>query len=202
MTKYGKPALGVTAAAIVASIIAVEGGFTVDHAGETNHGVTVQVARDYGYVGSMKDLPKEYAQEIYYNEYIVKTGFLPLVQIQPAVAHKVIDAGVNTGPSRPSKWLQSSLNSFSRGGKDYPLVVADGKVGSATINAYLGLEKARGKVKACELMLKALDGYQVTFYMSLTQHNQYTVGWVDNRVGNVPLTKCKDYGVSNVKITE
>lgn len=199
MNKLGGAALGGVAGAIIASVIAVEGGFTVDHAGETNHGVTVGVAREYGYVGSMKDMPKEYATEIYYNEYIVKTGFLPLVQIQPAVAHKVIDAGVNAGPARPSKWLQSSLNSFSRGGKDYPLIIADGKVGSATINSYLALERVRGKVKACELVLKALDGYQVTYYMSLTQHSQYTVGWVDNRIGNIPLTKCKDYGVSKVE---
>lgn len=199
MNTIGKAAIGTTVAGILAAVVAVEGGFTIDHAGETNHGITIEVARKFGYMGDMKDLPKETAIEIYYKEYVVNSGFYPMVQIQPAVAHKVIDIGVNAGPSKPSKWLQSSLNSFSRGGMDYPIVDVDGKVGPATINAYKGLEKVRGKVKACELIIKALDGYQVTFYMSLNQHSKYVVGWVDNRIGNVPLSKCQNYGVQNAK---
>lgn len=189
-------AAGVSLAAlIIAAVIDVEGGYVNDPAdpgGETNHGITVEVARQSGYTGSMKDLPKEFAQKIYFEDYITKPGFFPLVEMQPAVAHKMVDAGVNVGTSRPSRWLQLTLNTLSRGGADYPILVVDGKVGTSTINAYASLAKKRGEVKACELVIKMLDAHQANYYASLNMPS-YQVGWIDNRIGNVPLSKCKDY---------
>ena len=178
---------------IIAAVLSVEGGYVnnpKDPGGETNHGVTVKVARENGYVGSMKDLPVEFAQELYYKQYIVSPGFLPMVEIQPAVAHKLVDTGVNTGPARPSRWFQQSLNALSNDGKSYPQTHVDGKVGSHTIQTYRELERVRGRIKACQMTIKLLDAYQASYYVGLNMPT-FTVGWVDHRIGNVPLEKCK-----------
>ena len=178
---------------IIAAVLSVEGGYVnnpSDPGGETNHGVTVAVARGNGYMGPMKDLSADVAKDIYYLQYIVKPGFLPMVEVQPVVAEKLIDAGVNTGPARPSRWFQQALNALSNNGKSYPQTNVDGKVGPHTIQTYQALEKVRGRVKACELTLKLLDGYQTQHY--LTVNNPiFTVGWIDHRIGNVPITRCK-----------
>jgi lysozyme family protein len=182
-------------AAIITGVVTVEGGYVnnpFDPGGETNHGVTVQVARDAGYTGSMKDLTVDQAKEIYANEYVYKVGFDGVVELSPAVGEKIIDAGVNAGTGRSSRWFQTSLNALNRGGKDYPPIHVDGKIGAGTVAAYASLQKVRGKVKACELTLKLMDAQQATHYMSLTKLNTFTVGWVDHRIGNVPLSKCKE----------
>lgn len=181
------------ALAIVAAVLGLEGGYVnnpADPGGETNHGVTVAVARENGYTGSMKELPIEAAQDIYLKKYIESPNFLPLVDIQPAVAEKLVDAGVNTGPARPSRWFQQSLNALSNDGKAFPQTSVDGRVGAHTIQTYQALEKARGKVKACRLVLKLLDAYQATYYVSINNPT-FTAGWIDHRIGNVPLDKCK-----------
>lgn len=183
------------AAAIIASVLAVEGGYVNDPrdpGGETNHGVTVNVARAAGYTGSMKDLDKDTATNIYVTNYINKPGYGDLITLSPAVGQKVVDAGVNTGTSRASLWLQNALNALNRGSKNCSPITADGKVGPGTTNSYKCLAQTRGKVKACELVIKLIDAQQANHYMSLTNLPQYTVGWVDHRIGNVPLSRCKE----------
>ncbi len=187
--------IGVGILAILGSIFAVEGGYVnnpKDPGGETNHGVTKAVAVSHGYTGSMKDLTKGMAQEIYYEDYIKKPGYEEVCRSSLAVCHKLIDAGVNAGPGRSSRWFQQALNSLNRGGTDYPQLTVDGKVGPGTVSAYQKLEAKRGRVKACELVLKLMDVQQGQHYMSLTNLNTFTVGWVDHRLQNVPLSKCKD----------
>lgn len=184
-----------TVAAVLAAVFAHEGGYVNDlrdPGGETNYGITVAVARDYGYTGPMRNLTKETASNIYLSNYINKPGYGELITLSPAVGQKVVDAAVNTGTARSSRWLQTALNSYSRGGLDYPQLTVDGKVGAGTNAAYAALQKKRGKVKACELVIKAIDTQQGQHYMSLTHLSQYTAGWMDNRVGNVPLSLCKE----------
>lgn len=186
---------GGIAAAIIAAVLSIEGGYVndpKDPGGETNHGITKAVAVAFGYTGSMKDLDKDTATNIYVTNYINKPGYGDLITLSPAVGQKVVDAGVNAGTSRASLWLQQALNSVSRGGKDCPLLTTDGKVGAGTTNGYKCLVKVRGKVKACELVIKLIDAQQANHYMSLTNLNQYTVGWVDHRIGNVPLSRCQE----------
>lgn len=185
------------AATIIGLVVATEGGYVnnpKDPGGATNHGITEQVARQHGYQGHMKDLTQDAAKSIYYDDYIVKPGYAPFIEIQPAVAYKLTDIGVNTGPGRGSRWFQQSLNALNRGGKDYPQLTVDGKVGPGTTRAYQSLEKVRGKIKACELTIKLLDSYQAQHYVSLTNLKTFTVGWVDHRIGNVPLEKCRNFG--------
>ena len=60
-----------------------------------------------------------------------------------------------------------------------------------TLAAYQALERKRGRVKACELTLKLMDVQQGAHYMQLNMPT-FTVGWVDNRLANVPLQRCHD----------
>ena len=56
-------------------------------------------------------------------------------------------------------------------------------------------KRKRGKIKACTLVLKALDGYQSSYYISLEQYSKFVVGWIDKRVENIPLDQCTDYNL-------
>lgn len=186
-------------AAILASVIYIEGGYSddpYDPGGKTKYGITEGIAREYGYTGKMEDLSIELATKIYKDLYVEQPGFDKFVEINPAIAHKLIDAGINVGTTRVTLWLQRSLNSFSRNGADYPMISADGVIGDKTIQAYQSLEKARGKAKACTLILKALDSYQANYYMSLTNYSRYLTGWIDKRVENIPLDQCEDYNLT------
>ena len=134
MTATAKKVGGISgvAAAIIAAVFALEGGYVndpKDPGGETNHGITKTVAQQNGYTGSMKDLTQEMAASIYYKDYIEKPGFVPMLEISPVVSQKLVDAGVNTGTTRPSRWFQTGLNALSRGCKDFPQINVDGKVG-------------------------------------------------------------------------
>lgn len=188
----------VTVSAVVASIIAavfaVEGGYVnnpKDPGGATNHGVTEKVARDHGYTGHMKDLPKETAVEIYYQDYIDKPGYSWVIDRSPALGEKLVDIGVNAGTGRASRWFQVGLNAYNRDAKDYPDLKVDGQLGPATFQAYASLAKLRGETKACELMIKALEAQQGAHYLSLTKLETFTVGWMDHRIGNVPTSQCE-----------
>lgn len=185
---------GGVAAAIISAILLVEGGYVNDPrdpGGETNRGITKAVAVEHGYTGSMRQLPEEKAREIYYDSYIKSPGFEPMLDISPAVARKLADSAVNVGVKRPSIWFQSALNALNRGGKDYKDVAVDGKVGQSSIVAYRSLQRVRGSTTACVLVIKLLDAQQAVYYMSLTRLSEYTVGWVSNRINNVPLNECK-----------
>lgn len=192
--------VGGVVAAILGAVFMMEGGEVnnpKDPGGHTNHGVTQKVAeshkevlaKEYGWDGKMGSLTKEMAAEIYIDDYVLKPNFVAFADISPAVTHKLVDAGVNTGVSRPAKWLQLSLNEMSRDGKDYPKLQVDGKVGASTVDAYKALQKKRGKVAACKVMIKLLDAKQLTHYTSVNMPD-FVYGWVANRIGNVPLEDC------------
>ncbi|VWX56732.1 glycoside hydrolase family 108 protein [Sphingorhabdus sp. 109] len=191
---------GVGAGAAVLLILGVifghEGGFVDDAndpGGATRYGITEAVARANGYEGAMSVLPLETAKDILISQYIKKPGFMPLIEIDPALAHEVIDSGVNAGPRRPSCWFQEGLNAFNNRGEIYPDVKVDCDIGPATIGAYRILRSKRGPL-ACELMMKYLDGKQLDHYASLGRNNSkfetFMVGWVRTRIGNVKFEKC------------
>ena len=183
------------AAAIIAALFAVEGGYSNhpnDPGGETIYGITKQVATANGYYGPMREMPKEYAWSIYYDQYIRNPGYQPMGTRSPAVLEELVDTAANTGVNRSSTWFQKSLNSLSRGGTDYKLVTVDGKVGKSTIAAYDALRAKRGKVASCEMVIKLIDAQQANHYMSLTKLSDFTPGWVAHRIGNVDLKRCSE----------
>lgn len=185
--------------AILGAIIAFEGGYVNhpnDPGGETKYGITKTTARSYGYSGSMKDLPKDLARKIYKDWYITKPRLDKVIDISPAVGHKVIDAGVNVGISRSVKWLQRALNILSREGQDYPKISEDGVVGQQTLNAYRSLQARRGSKQSCELVLKLMDIQQGQHYINQNKPS-FITGWISNRIENIPLSYCTDYKISD-----
>lgn len=194
--------------AVMAILLAIgtnEGGYVwhkSDPGGETNHGVTKRVAVERGYAGPMKSLPKETAQKITYEAYIKEAGYDPIVTDSPALGYEISDSGYNAGTGRSSRWFQQSLNLFNRQGKDYPNISVDGQVGRGTMGAWDSLKRVRGRTRACELMVKAMDGFQFGHYANLagnglrdTKFEDFMVGWVDTRIGNVVLSDCRLTGV-------
>lgn len=195
--KGGRRGFSAAVMAIIAAVVAVEGGF-VDHpsdpGGATNWGITEAVARQHGFSGDMRSLSKEEAKRIYAESYVRAPGFEPIVDSSPALGKEVVDAGVNVGSSRAGRWFQEALNHYNERGRAYPDVVEDGAVGPRTIAAWELLKRRRGKRLACELMVKAVDAKQAGHYMRLARNNSkfedFMVGWMRTRVQNVPLAEC------------
>ena len=202
---YAKGGVAGVVSAIIATVVAVEGGWVnnpLDPGGETNHGITIATAEKnradlmaMGWNGKMRDLTPAMASSIYAKQYIYDPGYAGLIPFSPAVVEKLVDAGVNTGTSRSSKWFQDALNSASRGGKDYPKITSDGKVGPATIQAYRSLQQKRGAVVACKMIIKMMDGKQTVHYLSINM-DDFVPGWIINRIGNVPLESCNEDAIN------
>lgn len=181
--------------ALLAGVYVNEGGYVndpTDPGGETNHGITIAEARRNDYTGRMRDLKRHCegdedicADSIYYDKYIMKPGYGPMVILAFPVAKELVDTGVNMGPPRPSRWFQQTLG-----------VGVDGKVGPATIAGYVAYARALGPKVACVRMLDALDAAQKAEYLRLIRVNpkliKYKRGWLRTRIGNVNRKECDD----------
>jgi lysozyme family protein len=118
---------------VIDGIIAREGGYVNDSrdaGGETNFGITAATARSSGYAGAMRDMPRDFAVEIYRRRYVVAPGFDKIVPISQAIAAELVDTGVNMGPKVAAGFLQRALNAFNNQGRDYADIVADGDAGA------------------------------------------------------------------------
>jgi hypothetical protein len=188
------PKAGLTAAAIamIASVIAVEGGYVnhpADPGGETNMGITKQVAVANGYVGPMRTLPRGVAESIYYDRYLVAPGYAELISIDAAVTEELFDTSVNMGPSRPSMWFQRSTNALCG-----TTLTIDGRLGPGSIAAYQSCQAKLGAAPLCVATLGILDAWQSGEYARLIGANPklevFRKGWIGNRIGNVDRRKC------------
>ena len=104
------------------------------------------------------------------------------------VAEELIDTGVNTGPSRASKWFQEALNAFNERGRAYPNIAVDGDVGPGTISAFQAFKRRRG-AGGTKAMLGALDALQGAHYLRLasddSKFEDFVFGWFVHRIRNV-----------------
>jgi lysozyme family protein len=173
---------------IIESVLAAEGGYSNhpnDAGGETNYGITVSVARHFGYTGPMVDMPRQTAKHIYLDQYVVAPKFDKVFAIDPHVGVEVVDTGVNMGPLIAAKMLQRALNLFNKRGEVFPDLVVDGQIGQATLNALFNYINNRGD-KAIPVLLKALNCFQGVRYAEIAEANQkqedFTFGWFANRV--------------------
>jgi lysozyme family protein len=184
--------IGAAALTIIGAAIALEGGYVnhkADPGGETNMGITAKVARENGYTGPMRTLPREVAESIYYDRYLVAPGVAPLIPIDAAVTEELFDTTVNMGPARPSRWFQQGINDLCG-----THLAVDGQIGARTIAAYSACQKDTGAVKLCGRMLDRLDTSQRTEYDRLVRVNPslkaFHKGWIAHRIGNVDRRKC------------
>lgn len=174
---------------MIEATIGKEGGYSdhpADTGGATMWGITERVARRHGYVGDMRDLPREKAVAIYRQEYAIDPGFAAVAEISPVIGEELFDTGVNTGPAVPSLWFQQILNGLNNGGKLYADIKEDGDIGPGTIAAFKAYRKARG-AEADAVMLKALNCMQGARYIDLARrrgaNEAFLYGWLRTRIG-------------------
>lgn len=173
----------------ISAIIDVEGGYVddpSDSGGETNFGITVAVARDWGYGGPMEHMPREVAYDIYVHKYWDALRLDDICDLSESIAHELADTGVNMGIGRAGTFLQESLNVFNRNEADYQDIAEDGQVGPMTIRCLKAFLDKRKLVGGEKVMTRALNALQGAFYIDLCQRRKkderFVYGWFANRV--------------------
>ena len=172
-------------ATIIDGIIDIEGGYVnnpIDSGGKTNYGITEQVARDYGYMGDLRDMPRRTAFEIYAERYWYPVRAGDLAEISEALAFEVVDTGINAGIRRAGIFLQRSLNVLNNREKYYSDIMVDGLIGQATINAVTQYARQRD----ISVLVKMLNCLQGAFYVELAEKREkdeaFIYGWIKNRI--------------------
>lgn len=173
---------------IIQDVIGKEGRYSnhpADRGGETMWGITIGTARDAGYHGAMRDMPRDTAERIYRRRYIEQPGFAAVAARSPQIAAELVDTGVNMGPAVAAMMLQRCLNALNRGEQDYPDVLADGQIGARSLAALDGYLKARGATGEA-VLLKALNALQGERYIDLAErrpaNEAFLFGWLRTRV--------------------
>jgi len=163
-------------------------GYVNDHddrGGETMHGITVKRAREYGYMGEMRDMPMSVVYNIYMSMYWTPIMGNSLDEIAPRIAKEVMDTAVLTGTYRSGIFLQRSLNALNNQQKIYKDIKVDGKIGKKTIKA-LKLYVAYRGYEGVQVLYGLLNGLLASFLTRLAERRElnekFFYGWVLNRV--------------------
>lgn len=173
---------------LMTHVLGNEGGYANhpdDRGGETNWGVTIGVARQFGYAGPMRSMTRAQAVAIYRARYWTAPGYERIAEISDKVAAELFDTGVNMGPGVASAFLQRALNALNRQGKDFADLKVDGEAGGATRAALTAYLRIRGK-EGETVLLKALNVLQGERYISLGEgraaNESFVYGWLRTRV--------------------
>lgn len=147
-------------------LIGHEGGYANhpnDPGGETMWGITARVARQAGYHGAMRDLPRETAKTIARNQYWdkVRAEELPL-----GVRFDVFDTGYNSGTTTAVKILQRAVS-----------VTDDGVFGPSTMAAVLA-------AKSYKLSM-LFNSERLLYLTSLPTWGAFGKGWARRVAGNL-----------------
>lgn len=169
-------------------ILGKEGGYVNnpnDKGGPTNWGITQAVARAHGYAGDMRNLSRQQALSILESDYWTGPRFDLIAAVSPAIAEELCDAGVNMGPSVPSKFLQRWLTAMNNGGKLYPDLIVDGAIGNRTVIALKAFLQSRGAAGEA-VLLTALNCSQGVRYLEIAEktpaNETFLYGWIKERV--------------------
>jgi lysozyme family protein len=147
-------------------LIGNEGGYVdnpKDPGGETMWGVTLRVARAYGYSGEMRDLSRDAAKNIAKKLY---WDPLKLDQFDGRVAFQIFDANYNGG--HPVIWMQGAA-----GAK------ADGVLGPATIAAVNVTDPLKFILRWNALRLR--------YFTSLGTWGTFGKGWANRVADNLKI---------------
>ena len=144
------------------TILHHEGGYVnhpKDPGGETNLGVTKRVYEEFGGTKDMKDLTVEDVAPIYKKGYWDK---MKGDELPNGLDLCVFDFGVNAGPGRAAKYLQTMIGT-----------VADGGIGPNTLAKLKEYVDANG-------LAKSIDNYQEArqaYYEKLSTFDTFGKGW-------------------------
>lgn len=128
------------------------------------------------------------AEQILYEGYIEKPGYLPLIVVDWVVASEVFDTAVNMGPGRPSRYFQRAVARQCL--VNLPI---DGKIGPVTIDVWAECRRNNEGGDICERVLDDLDRQQEAEYRRLARRawaRKFLRGWLAHRIGNVPRSRC------------
>ncbi len=174
---------------LIDAVIEREGGYSnhpADRGGATRWGVTEAVARQHGYTGDMRTLPRDDAVAIYRRIYWLRPGFDRVAAVMPRLAEELFDTGVNMGPPVAAGFLQRALNALNRGASDYPDIPVDNAIGAATLAALHGYAAKRG-AGGETVLIKAVEALQGERYLALAErrpaNEAFLYGWLANRIG-------------------
>jgi lysozyme family protein len=94
---------------------------------------------------------------------------------------------VNMGPAVAVTFLQRALTALNRGGKDYPDLTPDGRIGPVTLAALDAFLATRGTSSGETVLLRALEALQGERYLRLAErrpaNEAFLYGWLANRIG-------------------
>lgn len=174
---------------IINGTIDREGEEYVDHpddrGGPTRWGVTEKVARENGYVGDMRHLPRDFAYQVFYYKYYLQPRFNLVAQVSLPVAERMTDAAVLCGAGRPPVWLQRCLNAFNMKQKFYPDLKVDGAIGPTTCAALRSFLAHRGR-EGEEVLINAMGCLQGAYFVEITEareaNESFIFGWMSHRV--------------------
>lgn len=153
-----------------------EGGYVnhpKDPGGETNLGVTKRVYEEWGGTKDMKDLTVDDVAPIYKKNYWNK---LKGDELPAGLDLCVFDFGVNAGPGRAAKYLQSMIGS-----------TPDGGIGPMTLQALANYVEEQGSIA------EVIKDYQLErqkYYESLSTFSTFGKGWT-RRVNETTDTALK-----------
>lgn len=134
-----------------------------DPGGETMWGTTLRVARAYGYMGAMRDLPLEVAKTIAKKMY---WDPLHLDEFDPRVAFQIFDANYNGGHA--VIWMQGAAGSK-----------VDGLLGPNTIAAVNATDPLKFIMRWNSLRLR--------YFTSLKIWLNFGKGWANRVADNLKL---------------
>jgi lysozyme family protein len=134
-----------------------------DPGGETMYGVTMAVARKWGYMGAMQDMPLATAKDIARAFYWTPCH---CDQLPPAIAFHVFDAVYHGG--NPAQWLQRAVG-----------VTPDGIIGPKTIEAVRSAEPS--------FVVLAFNRQRLDYLAKLKNWPDNARGWVNRIVRNMEV---------------
>lgn len=168
--------------------VGVEGGYSnhpSDPGGETMFGITIKVARLYGYQGDMRAMPLAVAKQIYRTKYWDLIHLDQVDAVSQVIANECFDTAVSMGVGVPIPYLQGWLNALNRQAVDYPDIPEDGLFGAASAAALRAFLAKRGAM-AEKVMLIALNADQAVRYRQIVKakptSEDFLWGWLLNRV--------------------
>jgi lysozyme family protein len=174
-------------AAMIETLIGREGKYSNDkndNGGETMWGITIAVARAYGYAGPMRELPRATAILIYTRRYWLEPQFDKVEAIATGIGEKLFDFGVNCGQSTAAAAMQRCLNVLNQQGSVFPDMAADGRIGTLTLaglKAFLNQRREEGRKTLLFMIAAQQSNYYVGLAEKRSSQENFEYGWQRQR---------------------
>lgn len=158
----------------IGELLLTEGGYVddpSDSGGETNYGITVAVARENGYTGSMKNMPVETAKKIYKK---IFWDSLKLDEFKSQqLAEVLCDMSVNAGVGKGKEVMQKMINYMTTDN-----IIVDRAIGSGTMGR-IALIDTKEEMEEAILLAGAMFARHHLECMDRAEKNEkYGLGWL------------------------